>query len=128
MAKISGKNTKPEIMVRKYLFSEGLRYLKNDKRLPGTPDIVLPKYKTVVFVHGCFWHHHQNCKKSKLPETRKKFWKEKIHKNTNRDRKNYTDLKELGWRVIVVWQCEISNREKREVKLPELVYLIKKTS
>lgn len=125
MARISGKDTKPEILVRKFLFAEGFRYRKNDKRLPGTPDIVLSKYKAVIFVHGCFWHHHEGCKKAKLPETRIEFWEHKISKNVQRDKKNYSDLKAAGWRVIVVWQCEISSRKKREIKLPKLVETLK---
>jgi DNA mismatch endonuclease (patch repair protein) len=84
MSKISGKETKPEILVRKFLFANGFRYRKNDKRSPGKPDIVLPKYKTVIFIHGCFWHGH-NCPARKLPETRKEFWRKKIQENIDRD-------------------------------------------
>ena len=107
MSKISGKETKPEILVRTHLFSQGFRYLKNDKRLPGKPDIVLPKHKVVVFIHGCFWHGH-DCKSGKLPETRKNFWKKKISDNVNRDYRNQSELGKLGWKVIIVWQCFFS--------------------
>jgi DNA mismatch endonuclease (patch repair protein) len=95
MSKISGKETKPEILVRKYLFANGFRYRKNDKRFPGKPDIVLPKYKTIIFIHGCFWHGH-NCKRGKLPETRKSFWKKKISQNIERDKRNNDILENLG--------------------------------
>lgn len=110
MSKISGKETKPEILVRKYLFANGFRYRKNVKDLPGKPDIVLPKYKTIIFVHGCFWHGH-NCKAGKLPETRKKFWKEKINGNIKRDQRNKSELEKSGWKVITIWQCELKNNE-----------------
>ena len=91
MSKISGTETKPEILVRKYLFGKGFRFRKNDKRLPGRPDIVLPKYKTVIFIHGCFWHGH-HCKAGKLPETNKDFWENKINSNMERDKKNQHKL------------------------------------
>jgi len=112
MAKISGKETKPEIMVRKYLFSKGYRYRKNVKTLPGSPDIVLSKYKTVIFINGCFWHGH-NCKRAKLPETRKDIWSEKIKINVERDLRNGMLLKKVGWKVITIWQCEISSLKSR---------------
>lgn len=109
MSKISGKETKPEILVRKFLFENGFRYRKNVKSLSGSPDIVLPKYKTVIFVHGCFWHGH-TCKAAKLPETRKEFWTEKISATVTRDKRNRCELESLGWNVLVVWQCEIKNK------------------
>ena len=121
MSKISGKDTKPEIIVRKYLFSKGFRYRINDKRYPGKPDIVLPKYNTVIFVHGCFWHGHKNCKASNLPETRKEFWEKKIGDNIKRDRKNNRKLKNDGWKVITIWQCEINNQSKIESGLEKLI-------
>lgn len=111
MAGITGKETEPEILVRKFLFSKGLRYRKNVKKLPGKPDIVLSKYRTVIFVHGCFWHGHSDCKKAALPKTNNSFWKTKILNNTERDRSNYLKLKKLKWRVIVIWQCELRNQE-----------------
>ncbi|NMX21276.1 very short patch repair endonuclease [ANME-1 cluster archaeon GoMg4] len=119
MSKISGKETEPEILVRKFLFRKGFRYRKNDKRYPGTPDIVLPKYKTVIFVHGCFWHGH-NCRAGKLPETRKEFWQNKIDTNIARDKKNRQDLEKLGWKVLVIWQCELKNKKIRAEKLKEI--------
>jgi len=109
MSKISGKETKPEILVRKFLFANGFRYRKNDKRYPGKPDIVLPKYRTIVFINGCFWHGHQNCKKALLPESNIEFWEKKILQNIKRDKNNYKVLESLGWNVIVLWQCKLSN-------------------
>ena len=105
MARIKGKNTKPEELVRKYLFSQGFRYRKNDKRLPGTPDIVLPKYKTVVFVNGCFWHGHEGCKYFVWPQNNADFWKAKINANIQRDQRKKEELERLGWRVLVIWEC-----------------------
>lgn len=125
MSKISGKETKPEILVRKFLFSQGFRYRKNDKRLAGKPDIVLPKYKTVVFVHGCFWHHHENCSKSALPQTNREFWENKIQGNVERDKLNQVKLKQIGWKVIVVWQCQIKNKTLFTETMSELIKLIK---
>jgi DNA mismatch endonuclease (patch repair protein) len=109
MSLISGKETKPEILVRKFLFSKGYRYRKNVKTLPGSPDIVLAKYNTVIFVNGCFWHGHE-CKAAKLPETRKEFWEDKIGKNKGRDIRNYKNLRKAGYKVVLVWQCNIKNR------------------
>ena len=120
MSKISGKETKPEILVRKFLFANGFRYRKNDKRYPGKPDIVLPKYKTVIFVHGCFWHGH-NCPAGKLPETKKEFWKNKIQGNIERDKKNKIELEKKGWRVITIWQCELKNKKIQEKTLNNLI-------
>ena len=108
MSNISGKETKPEIIVRKYLFSKGYRFRKNVKNLPGKPDIVLKKYNTIIFVHGCFWHNHEGCKRSKLPETRKEFWKKKIYGNVERDKMNLKLLNDLGWNTVVLWQCELT--------------------
>lgn len=107
MSRVSGKETKPEILVRKYLFAQGLRFRKNAKELPGKPDIVLPKFKTVIFVHGCFWHGHKNCRKSALPSTNTAFWNEKISKTIERDKVKTTELEKAGWRVLTVWQCEL---------------------
>ena len=119
MSKISGKETKYEILVRKFLFEKGFRYRKNDKRLPGRPDIVLPKYKTVIFIHGCFWHGH-HCKAGKLPETNKEFWENKINSNIERDKKNQYKLEKLGWKIIIVWQCELKNKKMMTKKLKEI--------
>ena len=107
MSCIKGKGTKPEEIVRKYLFSQGFRYRKNDKRLPGTPDIVLPKYKTVVFVNGCFWHGHEGCKYFVWPKNNEDFWKKKIEDNISRDQKSIELLESQGWNVIMVWECEL---------------------
>ena len=107
MSKIRAKNTKPEMILRKALFSLGYRYRINDKRLPGRPDIVLPKYKTVIFVNGCFWHGHENCKYFRLPKTRTEWWKEKINRNKQRDTEQKAALENLGWKVMTVWECEI---------------------
>lgn len=109
MSRIKGKDTKPEILVRKYLFSRGYRYRKNDRRFPGCPDIVLPKYHTVVFVNGCFWHKHEPCKYFVWPKTNEEFWKEKICKNVQRDKRNYELLHEMGWHVLVIWECEVKH-------------------
>ena len=121
MSHISGRETKPEIVVRKYLFTRGFRYRKNVKSLWGKPDIVLRKYGTVIFIHGCFWHRHEGCPRSKLPDTRKYFWEKKISENVNRDKRNAQVLTKQGWNVITVWQCEINNSEKRETRLEELI-------
>ena len=112
MSKISGKETKPEISVRKYLFAHGFRYRKNVKDLPGKPDIVLPKYKTVIFVNGCFWHGHKDCKKAELPTTNTDFWKEKIAGNIIRDNKEKAELEKMGYNVIIIWQCELKSKLK----------------
>lgn len=107
MSQIKGKDTKPEKIVRKYLFSQGFRYRKNDKRLPGTPDVVLPKYKTVIFVNGCFWHGHEGCKYFVWPKSNPEFWKEKIEANIVRDKQKSKLLKSRGWKVIIIWECEL---------------------
>lgn len=114
MSMIRGKNTKPEELVRKYLFSQGFRYRKNDKRLPGCPDIVLPKYNTVIFVNGCFWHMHEGCKYFVWPKTRVDFWTNKITVNHLRDKRNYMKLSECGWRIIVIWECELKPTVREE--------------
>lgn len=111
MSKIKGKNTSIEVMCRKYLFSRGFRYRKNLKALPGTPDIVLKKYKTVIFVNGCFWHHHEGCKKARIPKTHTNFWQNKIDRNIKNDQLHTQLLIELGWKVIVIWECELSKKE-----------------
>ena len=107
MSRIKGKDTKIEVEVRKYLFSKGYRFRKNDKRYPGKPDIVLPKYHVAIFVHGCFWHRHEGCKDATTPKTRTEFWLEKFDKNVKNDQIKQEKLRELGWKVIVIWECEI---------------------
>ncbi len=120
MAAIKGKDTKPEMIVRKYLFSRGLRFRIQVRKLPGNPDIVLPKYKTVIFVNGCFWHGHEGCRYFRLPKSNVEFWKEKIERNVARDFRNEAELKTLGWRVIRVWECEIKTVAQREEYLKHL--------
>ena len=107
MSKVRSSGTGPELTVRRQLHSQGFRFRLHDKELPGKPDIVLPKYRSVVFVHGCFWHHHTGCPKSKLPTSNAEFWTEKILANVRRDRRNISELKRLGWRVLVIWECDI---------------------
>ena len=107
MSRIKGKDTKIEVEVRKYLFSKGYRFRKNDKRYPGKPDIVLPKYHVAIFVHGCFWHRHEGCKDATTPKTRTEFWLEKFDKNIKNDQIKQEKLRELGWKVIVIWECEL---------------------
>lgn len=114
MSKISEKETKPEILVRKYLFSNGFRYRKNVKDLPGKPDVVLPKFKTVIFVNGCFWHGHKNCKKAALPATNTEFWNNKISANILRDKIERNALHELGYKTIVIWQCRLTAKYRRK--------------
>ncbi len=119
MSRIPSTNTKPEALVRKYLFARGLRYRKNDRRYPGNPDIVLPKYHTVVFVHGCFWHYHANCPFFVMPKSNVDFWKAKLVYNRSRDKTNIEKLRAARWRVIIVWECEIKKpvREERLARL-----------
>ena len=119
MSRIRSGNTKPEEIVRKYLFSRGLRYRKNDKRLPGKPDLVFTKYRVIVFVHGCFWHKHIGCRYFVLPETNAAFWKEKLEGNRLRDERDTAQLRKDGWRVIVVWECEL-RKPIREFTLDNL--------
>lgn len=107
MSRIPSKNTKPEEVVRKHLFSKGFRYRKNISSLPGKPDIILPKYKTVIFVNGCFWHAHEGCKWFVPPKSNTEFWNKKFEYNKERDKKNYKKLEDLGWRVLIIWECEI---------------------
>jgi DNA mismatch endonuclease (patch repair protein) len=106
MSHIRSKNTKPEELVRKYLFAQGFRYRKNVKALPGCPDIVLPRYKTVIFVNGCFWHKH-DCPRFVWPSTNQEYWIPKIKRNVERDKANHETLQAMGWNVIIVWECEL---------------------
>lgn len=110
MSRIKGKDTSIEVKVRKYLFSLGFRYRKNDNRLPGKPDIVLPKYHTVIFVHGCFWHRHQGCKYATTPKTRMEYWLPKFDRNVENDNIHRQQLESAGWNVITIWECDIKNR------------------
>lgn len=120
MAAIRGKDTKPEMIVRRYLFSRGLRYRVQVRKLPGTPDIVLPKYKTAIFVNGCFWHGHEGCKHFRLPKSRTEFWRDKIYSNIGRDMRTDVELRLAGWRVIRVWECEVRAVSGREAFLRQL--------
>ena len=114
MSAIKSKNTKPEVEVRKLLHSMGFRFRLHRKDLPGSPDIVLPKYKTVIFVHGCFWHRHENCKYASTPKTRKEFWENKFKANIKRDLEIQEKIKNLGWQSVVIWECEIKNKEIKD--------------
>lgn len=126
MSRIRSTNTKPEEIVRKYLFSHGFRYRKNDKRYPGKPDIVLPKYHTIIFVNGCFWHMH-GCSRSRLPRSNQENWKPKIERNIQRDAENQQKLEADGWKVIVVWECELKKRTAEE-RLSRLCDEIRKSN
>lgn len=119
MSRIAGKDTKPEELVRKYLFSKGFRYQKNVRKLPGTPDLVLPKYRTVIFVNGCFWHGHEGCKYFVWPKSNAEFWKQKIETNISRDRQKEAQLRDMGWNVMIVWECEL-RPPKRQATLERL--------
>lgn len=123
MSQIGSKDTKPEILVRKALHKKGFRFRLHAKDLPGKPDIVLPKYKTVIFINGCFWHGHEGCKKAKLPETRKEWWKKKINRTKERDLEKKKDLERLKWAVIQVYECDLRN-EKFEKTILKLIKLI----
>lgn len=107
MSHVRSKDTKPEVIVRKFLFANGFRYRLYKKDLPGRPDIVLPKYKTVIFINGCFWHGHLGCKYATIPKTNQEFWLAKIIGNIERDKLNYNKLHSLGWKVVEIWQCEL---------------------
>ena len=120
MSRIRGKNTKPEILIRKSLFSKGFRYNLHSKNLPGKPDIVLPKYKTVIFVHGCFWHGHEGCQYYVIPKTRTEFWLNKINTNIQNDMKNLISLKNMGWNVITIWECETKKKNNIKVLIDQI--------
>ena len=119
MAHIRSKDTKPEELVRKYLHSHGLRYRKNDRRYPGHPDIVLPKYKTCIYINGCFWHQHPGCKYAVLPTSNQDYWLPKLRRNVERDTENIQLLENDGWHVITVWECEL-NKATRDNTLEDL--------
>ena len=120
MTAIKSKNTKPEIKVRKVLHSMGYRFRLHSKDLPGSPDIVLPKYKTVIFVHGCFWHRHENCKYASTPKTRKEFWESKFKVNVKRDLEIQEKIKNIEWRSVVIWECELKNLDQLLMKLEKI--------
>ena len=125
MSRVGGRETKLEILVRKYLHLKGFRFRKNDKRYPGTPDLVLPKFNTIIFVHGCFWHGHKNCRLSRRPNTNKTYWNKKIDENIKRDNQNIKELRKIKWCIIIIWECQIksaSSREKYLAKLSKRIY------
>jgi DNA mismatch endonuclease (patch repair protein) len=127
MSKIRAKNTRPELIVRQYLFKEGFRYRIHQKNLPGHPDIVLKKYNTAVLIHGCFWHQHPGCKLCRTPKTRQDYWIPKIERNLLRDEQNLIALKNLGWNVIIVWECELHKNKIAET-LKNLVAQIRENA
>lgn len=112
MSHIRSKDTKPEVLVRRFLFAHGFRFRLHRKDLPGKPDIVLSKYKTVIFINGCFWHGHQDCKYSTIPETNREFWEKKISGNIQRDKETYSRLVKMGWNVIEIWQCQLKPKTR----------------
>jgi DNA mismatch endonuclease (patch repair protein) len=112
MSHIKGKNTKPELIVRSLLHNMGYRYRLHRKDLPGKPDIVLPKYRKIIFIHGCFWHGHRDCSREKRPSSNQSFWNEKLDKNLRRDRQHLVTLKEAGWDVLVIWTCEVKQLDR----------------
>ena len=121
MSRVSSKDTKPEKIVRSFLHRSGFRFRLHASNLPGKPDIVLAKHKTVIFVHGCFWHRHKDCKKATTPQSRKEFWEEKFKRNISRDKENSKALKSDGWKILLVWECELTNTQKRLQRLANLV-------
>ena len=123
MAAIHNKDTKPEVMVRKFLFSRGFRYRLNHPQMPGKPDIVLRKYKTCIFINGCFWHGHDGCKYFVMPKTRTEFWQAKIERNKERDSENQQQLTSMGWHCITIWECQLKPKV-REVTLESLLYTL----
>lgn len=124
MGAVSGKETKPEILVRKYLFKEGFRFRKNLKTLPGSPDIVLAKYRTVIFVHGCFWHGHRDCRKATIPKTNTEFWRSKINTNIERDSRVITELKKSRWRVITIWGCKLTKSNELDKTMNKVTSML----
>ncbi|CDX45353.1 DNA mismatch endonuclease of very short patch repair [Mesorhizobium sp. SOD10] len=114
MSRIRSKDTSPELALRRALHALGLRFRVHYRRLPGTPDIVLPRFQTAVFVHGCFWHRHAGCKVASIPKSRTAFWQEKFERNVQRDHRNIAALEKLGWNVIVAWECELGSRRHVE--------------
>jgi len=122
MSRIRAKNTKPEIIVRSFLHRNGFRFRLHRKDLPGKPDIVLKKYNTVIFVHGCFWHQHEGCKRASIPDTNKEYWVPKLEKNKKRFEEVKKNLDELGWNVAVIWECETKNKNKlREIVKKKII-------
>ena len=127
MAAIKGKDTKPEMLVRRYLHACGFRYSLHCKKLPGSPDLVFRSLRTVIFIHGCFWHGHEKCKYYRLPKSNTEFWRDKVEQNRQRDSAVIQELESKGWRVFIIWECELKNKSTREATLRrisrELSYL-----
>ena len=121
MAAIRGKDTKPEMVVRRFLHRAGFRFRLHVKDLPGKPDIVLPRYRTVILVHGCYWHRHPGCHFATTPKTNSAFWLDKFEKNVERDRRNVEQLEKAGWRVIIAWECEVKSPERLEALVAEII-------
>lgn len=121
MSRVNAKNTKPELIVRKFIYSMGYRYRLHDKKLPGKPDLVFPGRKKVIFIHGCFWHGHGGCKKSKRPSSNNEFWNHKIDQTITRDKINILDLKNLGWQVLTIWECELKNLVLLKIRIQDFL-------
>ncbi len=121
MSRVKGKNTKPELLVRSLLHFMGYRFRLHRKNLPGKPDIVLPRYKTVIFVHGCFWHQHEGCPKATVPATNREFWVKKLQSAIDRDIQNRVKLEALGWRVVTVWECETKDIQALAFRLKKIL-------
>lgn len=120
MAAVKGKDTKPEMLVRRFLHAAGFRYRLHDRKLPGCPDLVFPSLHTVVFIHGCFWHGHENCKYARLPKSNVDFWRSKILRNSERDSRVRIELEKQSWNVIVIWECDLRNKSHREETLEKV--------
>ena len=120
MSRIKSAHTKPEMIIRSYLHRHGYRFRLHDKKLPGKPDIILKKYQTVIFVNGCYWHRHKNCKLSTMPKTNKKFWEEKFNSNIKRDKIKNNELKKMGFKVLTLWECEIKEKSILENFLSDI--------
>jgi DNA mismatch endonuclease, patch repair protein len=121
MSRIKGRDTKPEILVRSIVHKLGFRFRKHKSELPGKPDIVLTKYRKVIFIHGCFWHGHKKCSRSSRPQSNKSFWAAKLDKNIARDKRNKHDLELQGWKVLIIWECETKNMEKIRTKVSKFL-------
>ncbi len=121
MSRVSSKNTKPEIFIRRSLHRLGYRFRIHVPDLTGRPDVVLPKFRSLIFVNGCFWHRHRGCSKATTPRTNQSFWMDKFERNKRRDRRNYEILRKAGWKVLLVWECELKNEERRQKTMSRLV-------